>query len=236
MDFMLLENILSKDGKMHLRDDIYVYEWTDFTENNCNSYYIGGLAKVLVDPGLLQQVPDLLRRMEKDGIDPTEIQYILNTHAHPDHFEGSAYFYRSGIKIGLLEEEINYLKGPGQDLYALFGLAVPVLQINWPLKEGELLLGGDTFQIIHVPGHSPGSIALYSPSRDVLFSGDVVFEQSIGRTDFPGGDGPLLKNSIKKLAALEVDCLLPGHMGMVIGRDPVKKNFQMVTEYFFPYL
>ena len=221
---------------MHLREDVYVYEWTDFTENNCNSYYIGGSAKILIDPGLLQYVPDLLRKMEQDGIDPTEIQYILNTHAHPDHFEGSAYFNDPKTKIGLLEEEIIYLNGPGEDLYALFGLAVPTLKINWPLKDGELLIGGEMFQVLHVPGHSPGSIALYSPSRDVLFSGDVIFNQSIGRTDFPGGDGRLLKDSIKKLAALEADCLLPGHMGMVIGHDLVKKNFQMVVEYFSPYL
>lgn len=221
---------------MLLREDVYMYEWTDFSENNCNSYYIGGPAKVLIDPGLLQYVPSLMRKMEEDGIDPAEIQYVLNTHAHPDHFEGSAYFNGQTTKIGLLEEEIAYLNGPGEELYALFGLAVPALDINWPLKDGALDINGETFQVLHVPGHSPGSIALYSPSRDVLFSGDVIFNQSIGRTDFPGGDGRLLKDSIRKLAALDADCLLPGHMGIVFGHDSVKKNFKLVEEYFFPYL
>lgn len=234
MDFMLLKS--RKGESMHLREDIYVYEWSDYSENNCNSYYIGGSANILIDPGLFQYVPDLLRRMEDDGIDPMEIQYIFNTHAHPDHFEGSAYFDESKTKIGLFEEEIHYLHGPGADLYALFGLAAPSLQINWPLKDGEFLLGEDTFQVIHVPGHSPGSVALYSSSRDVLFPGDVIFKESVGRTDFPGGDGRLLKSSIRKLAALEADCLLPGHMEMVVGHDLVKKNFQLVMEYFFPYL
>ena len=221
---------------MLLREDVYVYEWTDFSENNCNSYYIGGSIKMLIDPGLLQHVPGLMRKMEEDGIDPSEIQYVLNTHAHPDHFEGSAYFNNEKTKIGLLEEEISYLNGPGEDLYSLFGLAVPTVNINWPLKDGEIVVGGETFQVLHVPGHSPGSVALYSPGRDVLFSGDVIFSQSIGRTDFPGGNGQLLKDSIRKLAALEPDCVLPGHMGIVFGHDSVKKNFQMIEEYFFPYL
>jgi hydroxyacylglutathione hydrolase len=221
---------------MQLRDNIYVYEWTDYFENNCNSYYIGGNVCALIDPGLIGYVPSLLERMENDGIDTTAIRYIVNTHSHPDHFEGSAYFYGQDIKIGLHEEEIKFLAGPGGELYDLFGLKAPTPNIDLFLSEGELILGGDVFQVLHVPGHSPGSIALYSSTRGALFSGDVVFDQSIGRTDFPGGDGRLLKNSITRLSELDAGSLLPGHMGIVEGSDQVRRNFKTILEYFAPYL
>ncbi|MDQ5985446.1 MAG: Hydroxyacylglutathione hydrolase GloC [Syntrophus sp. SKADARSKE-3] len=220
---------------MKFRDDIYVYEWTSYFENNCNSFYIGGSVKALIDPGLLKFVPDLLIRMADDGIELRDIRYIINTHSHPDHFEGSEFFCKKGIDIALHDEELRFLQGPGGELYELFGLEVPVPQINLLLKEGELKLGDEMFQVIHVPGHSPGSIALYSPSREALFPGDVIFDQSMGRTDFPGGSGSLLKESIKRLSLLEAECLLPGHMGIVDGGKRVKQNFQAILTYFSNY-
>jgi len=221
---------------MRYRDDIYVYEWTNYFENNCNTYYIGGDVHALIDPGLSAFVPELLERMKKDGIHIHDIRYVLNTHSHPDHFEGSKMFYGRQIQIGLHEDEIDFLKGEGGDLYPLFGLATPAPQIDWIITEGEVLLGKETLQIFHVPGHSPGSIALYSPQRNALFAGDVIFQQSVGRTDFPGGNGTLLKNSILQLSRLEIESLFPGHMGIVAGNKNVKRNFLMIIENFFPYL
>lgn len=221
---------------MQLRNDIYVYEWTNEFDNNCNSYYIDGNVHALIDPGLLRYVPDLMGRMEKDGIDTESIRYIINTHSHPDHFEGSEYFYDKDIRVALHEEELKFLKGTGGQLYSLFGLSVPEPRVDVIIQAGEIILGGDAFQVIHVPGHSPGSVALYCPSRGAFFPGDVIFSQSIGRTDFPGGSGALLKNSISELSRLEISCLLPGHMGIVDGEKNVKRNFKMVLEYFSPYL
>jgi len=99
---------------MKLRDDIYVYEWTSYFENNCNSFYIGGGVNALIDPGLLKFIPDLLIRMAEDGIQAGDIRYIINTHSHPDHFEGSEFFYDKGIHIALHEEELRFLQGPGE--------------------------------------------------------------------------------------------------------------------------
>jgi len=108
--------------------------------------------------------------------------------------------------------------------------------VNLPLKEGEVKLGGETFEISIVPGHSPGSIGLYWPAKKALFPGDVIFQMNVGRSDFPGGDSKLLKQSIQALARLDVEYLLPGHMGMVTGKANVKKNFEKVIEGIFPYL
>ena len=74
---------------MKLTDDIYVYEWTNYFDNNCNSFYIGGGINALVDPGLTRYLPNLLERMADDGIKREDIAYVINTHSHPDHSPGA---------------------------------------------------------------------------------------------------------------------------------------------------
>lgn len=221
---------------MEVAKEIYVYEWKDYFENNCNSYYIGGDARVLIDPGLLKYVPNLIERMKADGIDPASIRCVINTHSHPDHYEGSSYFDDTDAAIAMHREEIDFLKGQGGMLYGLFGLSAPKSRLDLILQEGELILGGERFEIIHLPGHSPGSIAVYDPIRKALFPGDVIFAESVGRTDFPGGSGVKLKRSILKAAKLDIEYLLPGHMGIVAGQEAVKMNFSMVIQRIFPYI
>jgi glyoxylase-like metal-dependent hydrolase (beta-lactamase superfamily II) len=221
---------------MKLAEGLYVYEWTNYFENNCNSFFIGDAVGALVDPGLSKHLPDLLKRMAKDGIKKEDIKYVINTHSHPDHYEASALFDSSQVKIALSEIEMDFMKGPGAYLYQLFGLKAPVVDVNLSLKAGEMKLGGESFEISIVPGHSPGSIGLYWPAKKALFPGDVIFQMNVGRSDFPGGDGKLLKQSIRDLFKLDVEYLLPGHMGMVKGAANVKKNFEKVIEGVFPYL
>ncbi|HOK07087.1 MAG TPA: MBL fold metallo-hydrolase [Syntrophales bacterium] len=221
---------------MKVTDGIYAYEWTDYFENNCNSYYIGGEARILIDPGLLKYVPDLLRRMAADGIGVEDIRCVINTHSHPDHFEGSLHFKDTETVIGMHRDEIAFLSGQGGSLYGLFGLAAPEAHIEMVLQEGELVVGGERFEIVHLPGHSPGSIGIYDPGRKALFAGDVIFDQSVGRTDFPGGSGAQLKRSILKAAKLDVEYLLPGHMGIVQGRQAVETNYRLVIQQIFPYI
>jgi len=222
---------------MKIIGDIYFYEWTSFFENNCNSFYIGGNVQALIDPGLTNFVPDLMGRMEEDGLDPSRIKYIINTHSHPDHYQGSELFSgKDGVQIGLHPAESEFMKKGGAELYNLFGLKSPQIAVNLPLDEGGLELGGETFQVILAPGHSPGSIGLYWPKWRALFCGDVIFDRNVGRTDFPGGSGDLLKKSITDLSLLDTDFLLPGHMGIVKGSKAVKDNFKIVMESIFPYI
>ena len=221
---------------MKLKDDIYVYEWTNYFDNNCNSYYIGGGVQALIDPGLSRYVPDLLKQMLADGIKKEDIKYIVNTHSHPDHLQGSELFDQSIVKIALHRKELEFLKGVGGELYGLFGISVPQMQINLPLDEGIINLGDQKFKIILAPGHSPGSIGLYWPAQKALFCGDVIFKENVGRTDFPGGNGALLKKSIISFSELDLELLFPGHMGIVSGRDKVQDNFNIVIQNVFPYI
>ena len=221
---------------MRFADDIYVYEWTDSFENNCNSFYIGGNVNALIDPGLKAHVPSLLESMEVDGIEKNSIKYVINTHSHPDHFEGSVLFADSGVKVGLHKKEMEFLKGAGASLYGLFGMNPPAVKVDLALAEGKFSMGDEEFQILLLPGHSPGSVGLYWPARKLLFSGDVVFYQNVGRTDFPGGSGALLKQSITALSKLDIEAMFPGHMNIIDGADEVKRNFEMVKKHIFPYL
>jgi hydroxyacylglutathione hydrolase len=221
---------------MKLKDEIYVYEWTNYFDNNCNSYYIGGKVQALIDPGLTRYLPDLLNQMSADGIKKENIRYIINTHSHPDHLQGSELFDPDLVKIALHEKELEFLKGVGGELYGLFGITVPQMQINFLLEEGDVILGDQTFKIILAPGHSPGSIGLYWPEQRALFCGDVIFEQNVGRTDFPGGNGSLLKKSIISFSQLDLELLFPGHMGIVEGREKVQDNFNIVIQNIFPYI
>jgi len=221
---------------MRLTEEIYVYEWTNPMENNCNSFYIGGTVRALIDPGLKRFFPDLLKSLEDDGIGRDDIRHVILTHSHPDHFEASELFNGEDVLIGMHRQEISFHAGTGAVLYNWFGIDFPKTSINMPLDSGEAMLGDQSFRILLVPGHSPGSLALYWPEKKALFSGDVIFDRNVGRSDFPGGDTRLLKKSIRALSELDTEILLPGHMGIVEGGDAVKRNFEMVIRQIFPYM
>jgi len=221
---------------MRLGNDLYVFEWTSPFENNCNSYYIGGDVQALIDPGLTGYVPNLLDQMEADGIKKEDIRYVINTHSHPDHFQGSEVFDQEKVKVGLHTREIEFLKGDGSELYSLFGINAPRMHVNFPMEEGDLALGDRIFKIILAPGHSPGSVGLYWPEQKALFCGDVIFDQSVGRTDFPGGNGDLLKKSILNFSKLDLELILPGHMGIISGKNSIQNNFNLIIKGIFPYI
>ncbi|MBM3132354.1 MAG: MBL fold metallo-hydrolase, partial [Chloroflexi bacterium] len=104
------------------------------------------------------------------------------------------------------------------------------------ILDGNLNTGKLEFEILHAPGHSPDSICFYCKPEGVMICGDVVFEGNTGRVDFPGGSGKQLKESIEGLARLDIEYLLPGHMGIVKGREKVKRNFEFVRKNVFPWL
>ena len=221
---------------MKLESDLYAYIWEDMQENNCNSYVIGGDFPTLIDPGHQHLTKNLMTQMEKDGMRMEEIRLILNTHVHPDHFEGTQTFARTGVLTVLHQEEEKFMLEVGSQFYRALGMEMPQVKIDFYLEEGELRIGSKTLQVLHTPGHSPGSVSFYWPKKKVLFSGDVVFAMGVGRTDFPGGDGVLLRDSIERLAQLDAEWLLSGHGQVVRGRKNIKRNYAYIRTDIFPYL
>jgi glyoxylase-like metal-dependent hydrolase (beta-lactamase superfamily II) len=221
---------------MKLERDLYAYLWQSVYENNCNTYLIHGEVTVLVDPGHSRHVPSLFHQMEGDGVSPEEIDLIIITHSHPDHSEGLEAFQDKRVKIAMNREEEGYLKENGKLLFDMMGQPTPSFRIDLYLKEGELHLGKEVFQVYQTPGHSPGSISIHWPERKALFTGDLVFDRGIGRTDFPGGNSELMRKSLERMSRLDTELLLPGHGETVRGKELVRQNFDFIRQNFYVYL
>ncbi len=150
-------------------------------------------------------------------IDPKDLDYVILTHSHYDHAAAAGHF--KGIaKIAIHKDEYSLLKAQNFTSY-LFGVSFKPFEPDLMLKGGEVIeLGNLRLEVIHTPGHSPGSICLYEANKKWLFSGDTVFAHgSFGRVDLPGGSARELIRSLEKLSKLDVENLYPGHEDVVEG-------------------
>jgi glyoxylase-like metal-dependent hydrolase (beta-lactamase superfamily II) len=143
------------------------------------------------------------------------LKSIINTHCHIDHILGNAYLINKYKVQSIAHKEDLPLIERSKDMAAAFGFDVQEPPIpNQFVNDGdEIKFGNNVFIVKHVPGHSPGSIALYNEAEKFVIVGDVLFAGGIGRTDLPGGDYDTLITSIKeKLFTLNSDVVAyPGH-------------------------
>jgi len=159
----------------------------------------------------------------------TPIGKFVNTHAHWDHFLDNAALARlTGAKFGIHHDSAPLLRLPQTRMFGL-DIDVEPLEPDFLLDESKPLIVGDLqFKILHCPGHCPGSVALYEPKEHIVFTGDVLFAGTIGRTDLPGGNFDLLITSIReKLMTLDDDVqVLPGHgPATTIGQERRSNQF-----------
>jgi glyoxylase-like metal-dependent hydrolase (beta-lactamase superfamily II) len=163
---------------------------------------------ILVDPSAL--APYLLEDIAKLGI---TVHHIVITHGHGDHIGGITYFRNKlKCKVAIHEADAEMLVDNKKNLSEYMGTPLDPAPADTLLKDGDTLaMGKHEIQVIHTPGHTPGCICLLIDK--FLISGDTLFEQSIGRTDFPGGSHEQIIDSIKhKLFVLPDDTVVfPGH-------------------------
>lgn len=177
-----------------------------------NVYLVMTETPVLIDAGMR---PDPIIDNIKKYIDPRDIDSIILTHSHHDHSAGTPKLKEAtGAKVLIHEEGAGLLGDDLASLAYLFGELAPQFEADGTLSEGDIVdLGDWKLNVMHTPGHSPGSICLYEKKDKVLFSGDTIFPSgNIGRTDLFGGSTEVLVKSIERLIDLEVDVLYPGHM------------------------
>ena len=155
---------------------------------------------------------------------------LINTHCHIDHVFGNKFVsetYDLTPIIHPIEEPMLAAVSRVAEMYGLDYMPSPQPQLS---ESKRFKLGNEVFEVLFVPGHSPGHIALYHKASDSLIAGDVLFRKSIGRTDLPGGDMDTLLNSIRtKLFVLpENTTVYAGHMEpTTIGYE--KKNNPFLT-------
>ncbi|HWJ04532.1 MAG TPA: MBL fold metallo-hydrolase [Steroidobacteraceae bacterium] len=184
---------------------------TAFAQNCSLVWCPDTLEGAVIDPG--GDLDRILAEVRKHGVKLTK---ILLTHAHIDHAGATAELARrEGLPIvGPHEGDRFWIEGlPDQARMFGFAAAEAFEPDRWLTEGDRVQVGNVELQVRHCPGHTPGHVVFYSPADRLAFVGDVLFEGSIGRTDFPGGDHATLIESIRgKLFPLGDDVrFVPGH-------------------------
>ncbi len=193
--------------------NVKIFQFNPLQEN---TYLIFNeqLQCVIIDPGCYtdQEREIITQFIKTKGLNPS---LLVNTHCHLDHVFGNKFIHEQyGLELHIHQGEQKVLE------------MAPTSGLMWNLPfdnyEGKLhfldeslplQVGNDQLEIIFTPGHSPASISFYSKENDLLISGDVLFRESVGRTDLPGGNPDLLAESIRtKLYVLPDETMVyPGH-------------------------
>lgn len=191
-------------------------EYNLFGVNTYIIWNVDTLEAAVVDPGM--QTPDDCMHF-KQAIERMKLQVVrlINTHLHIDHTLGDD-FVKDTFGVGLMahsaDAPLGTSRGSQAAMFHLRNVATSPVTIDVEIKDGDrIYLGNEFLEVLEVPGHSPGSIALYSPAERFVITGDALFRGSIGRTDLPGGDhATLVKAVTNQLLSLPDDTIVyPGH-------------------------
>ena len=164
----------------------------------------------------------LVKRTEEEN--GFKIKHLLLTHAHFDHAGNAAFLQSDGVKVYISATDNEKLSNGGT-LAGRFGRKYPALSADVLLNDGDkLCLSGIDIEVIATPGHTDGSLTF--KTGDMLFTGDTLFFETVGRTDFPTGNREELIRSVKKLFALIGDYkVYPGHEDFTTLSHERKYNF-----------
>lgn len=182
----------------------------------------------IIDPGMIngRERNALTEFVKKNEL---KVVHLVNTHLHIDHSIGNA-FVEEEYGVPTEASPLDAFLGSGiKNQAEMFGLPFECdnVTIRRELKEGDVIkIGEGELKVLHVPGHSPGSLVFYDEHDGFLIAGDVLFQRSIGRTDLPGGDHNALLEGIRgKLLTLPPSTVVyPGHGPATTIGDELKSN------------
>jgi hydroxyacylglutathione hydrolase len=188
-----------------------------------NCYVVkSGAELAVIDPGGDAEM--ILAKVKELG---GTVKYVINTHGHVDHIAANREVVEAtGAQLVIHELDAGLLAHPDGNLSSLMGMRLTSPAPNRLLKDGDkVVVGEDEMTVLHTPGHTPGGICLLG--SDYAFTGDTLFVDSIGRTDFPGGSDELMQASLDKLqTVLRKETMLyaghgePGRFGRALLVNP----------------
>lgn len=204
-----------------------------------NIYLVrGGKEALLIDTGtgmfIKEYLPLLLERLKG-----AERVTILNTHEHYDHTGGNlpmrAALEERGIEVRFAAHELTaeaIERGNDRVILAFhYGRSFEPHPVEIKLSSGDRVrVGPLSFEVLHTPGHTRGSIMLYEPDEKILFTGDTVFDGTIGRVDFPTGSLGEMLYTLSRLTELDVDLGLPGHGKVILEWDENLRKVRKLAE------
>ncbi len=195
-----------------IKKNLFVY----YSPNaGSNAYLLVGKKIALIDSSLKINSQELRESLASESIKPTDVDFVLHTHGHADHFGSDALFKNAEIKMHSFDAEYVSIRdfsftgsgAFGQDFFP---------RINSFFSSGERIsLAPFELEVVFTPGHTAGSVCFYDKKNKLLFSGDTLFRDGYGRTDLPSGDIGQMKKSIELISGLDFELLLPGH-GLIL--------------------
>ncbi len=200
----------------------YILETITVGPVEVNCYILGcnrTLEAVIIDPGA--EDGRIRESINKNNL---SAKYIINTHGHADHIGANGRF---DLPVMIHKLDTSFLSNPVKNLSAILGMAISSPPPSRGLEDGDKLYVGDLLlDVIHTPGHTPGSVSIRC--EDLVFTGDALFNEGIGRTDFPySSEKDLLKSIRKKLLVLpDSTKVYPGHgAATTIGHEKTHNPF-----------
>ncbi len=186
-------------------------------DSNC--YLIND--NILVDTGAGHNKDYLFSQLRENGVEPEDIELVVNTHCHFDHIGGNCFFPNAKIAV----HRLDAISIRNEDTLGTMGSAFDNAdnsRVDIELEDGDEIAD---FKVIHTPGHTSGGICLWDGEN--LISGDTIFAGGgVGRMDI-GGDYQDMKNSVEKLMELDVANIYPGHGPIVEnnGKDHIRLSY-----------
>jgi glyoxylase-like metal-dependent hydrolase (beta-lactamase superfamily II) len=200
--------------------------------NDSNVYLIEDEDPIIVDAGTGMYADTTLEEISRI-VPLKKVGRIVLTHCHYDHIGGAGRFQKAtGARLFLHEAEALPLKSGDSSLAIsqMFGARLAKMDIE-PLKEGQRLkCGSSELEVLHTPGHSPGSIVLHEKAGKSAVVGDTVFcDGGVGRWDLPGGDLSKLIASLKRIQGLGLENMYPGHGSYAEG--DAQQHLRLAAQY-----